>query len=378
MDPARFGSAAPGRLVEAITAQGKDWAFVPDLLPPDWSFPMELWPLLAEAKQELGRLDGAGRHIANAELLLRPLQKLEALRSSSLEGTYSTPKELFLFELDRTAGAGRNAQREVANYAQALRSGLELLDTLPLSLRVIRRMHSVLLDGVRGGHKQPGEFRRSQVQIGADAQFVPPPANHVLPLLDNLEKAMHAEDSRFDPLIDAFLIHYQFETIHPFLDGNGRVGRLLLSLLIFQRCGLSQPWLYLSPFFDEHRDDYIDALFQVSAAGDWTGWIELCLRATLVQSRDALRRLDALIELRDGWQVLVTQLGSARLVRLVNDLFDIPVLTIPYVAKLCGVSYPTAKSDVEKLVAAGILEPVADTYPQEFWAPAIFSTVYDS
>ncbi len=378
MDASLFQESAPGQLVATSSSEGRDWAFIPNDLPPDWEFPAALWPLLAEAKQELARLDGAGRHIANAELLLRPLQKLEALRSSSLEGTYSTPKDLFLFELDRTPGQDRNAQREVANYAQALGVGLSLLQTLPLSLRVIREMHAVLLDGVRGGHKQPGEFRRSQVQIGADARFVPPPANYVMPLLDNLEKAMHVPQALVDPLVDAFLIHYQFETIHPFLDGNGRVGRLLLSLLIYQRCGLSQPWLYLSAFFDEHRSDYIDALFKVSTHGDWGGWVALCLRATVAQSKDALRRLEALIELRDIWQQQVSALGSARLVRLVNDLFDIPVVTIPYVAKLCGVSYPTAKSDVEKLVSAGILEPIAETYPQEFWAPAVFSTVYDA
>lgn len=377
MDPTAFSDRSPGSLIRAVTSLGDDWAFVPDHLPPDWEFPARLWPLLAEAKQELARLDGAGRHIANAELLLRPLQKLEALRSSSLEGTYSTPKELFLFELDRTPGQDRDAQREVANYAQALRDALELLDSLPLCLRVITHMHRTLLEGVRGGHKAPGTFRTTQVQIGANARFVPPPANEIPALLDNLEKTMHADPGPLDPLVVAFLVHYQFETIHPFLDGNGRVGRLILSLLIYQNCGLSQPWLYLSPFFDEHRRDYIDALFQVSTDGDWSAWVELCLHATIAQSRDALARLEALIALRDRWQQQIASLGSARLVRLVNDLFDIPVLTAPHVARLCEVTYPTAKSDIEKLVAAGILEPVPDTYPQEYWAPAIFGAVYD-
>ena len=300
-----------------------------------------------------------------------------ALRSSSLEGTYSTPKELFLFELERTPGQDRNAQREVANYAHALREALGMLDTLPLCLRVITQMHKTLLDGVRGGQKAPGSFRATQVQIGADARFVPPPANEVRRLLDNLEKSMHADLQNFDPLVVAFLVHYQFETIHPFLDGNGRVGRLLLSLLVYQNCRLSQPWLYLSPFFDEYRRDYIDALYRVSTKADWDGWIELCLRATIAQSRDALARMEALIVLRDRWQEQIASLGSARLVRLVNELFDIPVLTAPHVARLTDVTYPTAKADIEKLVGVGILEPVADTYPQEYWAPAVFSAVYD-
>lgn len=377
MDPNAFTDRSPGTLVPTATKQGRDWAFIPTPLPPDWPFPADLWPLLAEAKQELARLDGAGRHITNPELLLRPLQKLEALRSSSLEGTYSTPRELFLFELERTPGQNRDAQREVANYGQALRKAVEMLDTLPLCLRVITKMHHILLEGVRGGHKGPGEFRRNQVQIGADARFVPPPANEVPALLDNLEKAMNTPQATVDPLVDAFLVHYQFETIHPFLDGNGRVGRLLLSLLIYQTCGLSQPWLYLSPFFDEHRRDYIDTLFRVSTHGDWAAWVALCLRATIAQSRDALQRIETLITLRDRWQRQIASMGSARLVKLVNDLFDIPVLTAPHVASLFAISYPTAKADIEKLVKAGILETVPNTYPQEYWAPAIFKAVYE-
>jgi Fic family protein len=256
MDSRRFTENRLGTLVE-IAGPGPGRAFVPEPLPTEWDMPVDLWPLLMQAREALARLDGAGRHLTNPQLLLVPLQQREALRSSSMEGTYATPEELLLYQMDPRDPTSRedevNAWREVFNYGKALQLGVNLLnDGLPISLRLIRDIHRTLLSGVRGQEKRPGEFRDYQVQVGVGARFVPPPAQHLPDCLDAFEKWHHA-DSGTDPVIRACMAHYQFEAIHPFRDGNGRVGRLLLALTITQWMRLGSPWLYLSPFFDRHR-----------------------------------------------------------------------------------------------------------------------------
>jgi Fic family protein len=233
MDKTLFVEGFPGRLWE-ISANGKlDWAYIPAVLPSDWPPSPEIWELLAQAREELARLDGVGRAMPNYNLLLRPLQRREALTSSSLEGTYATPEQLLLFEIDpkepQSPNDPESAWQEVRNYSRALDLGLRLLLERPLTLNLIREIHRTLLMGVRGTNKDPGNFRRTQVHIGSDRRFIPPPPNEVMPCLYALETAIHQEKS-IDPLIFCFMAHYQFETIHPFLDGNGRVGRLLLSL----------------------------------------------------------------------------------------------------------------------------------------------------
>ena len=225
-----------------------------------------------EAREAIARLDGVGRHMPNHNLLLRPLQQREALRSSSMEGTYATPEELLLYQAEprepRSSDDRVNAWREVFNYGQALTAGKEILDEgYPLSLQLIRTLHAELLRGVRGEEKAPGEFRQRQVQVGAGGRFIPPPAHYLPECLEALEQSLAAQTG-IDPLIRAFMVHYQFEAIHPFNDGNGRVGRLLLSLHIYRSMELGSPWLYLSPFFERHKDDYIDSLFRVSAHND--------------------------------------------------------------------------------------------------------------
>lgn len=379
MDRERFSSDAPGRL-ERIAAPVVDWAFVPDPLPPAWEFPAKLWPLLAEAKQELARLDGAGRHVGSVDLLLRPLQKREALRSSSLEGTYATPQQLLLYELSPRAPKGpddpANAWREVWNYQRALVQGQELMGELPVSSRLVRSLHRILLDGVRGRNRTPGEFRKRQVFIGTDRRFVPPPADEMLRCLTAFERAVN-EHSPFDPLVDCFLAHYQFETIHPFLDGNGRVGRLLLSLMIAERCGLGQPWLYLSEYFEQHKNDYIDRMFDVSARGDWENWIRFCLEATISQAKAAMNRMDALIALKQEYQQRLEEAGgSLRLSALLDQLFVVPILSIPDARELLGVTYPTAKRDLERLVMVGVVVEDAAAYPKTYSAPDVLRVAY--
>ena len=381
MDNSLFTEASPGNLWEISSEGYKDWAFVPDALPDRWEMPSELWGLLVQAREALARLDGVGKYMPNYNLLLRPLQRREALRSSSLEGTYATPQQLLLFEIEPREPKSINdpvtAWQEVSNYSQALELALSLLEKRPLSLNLIRDIHRKLLSGVRGSHRDPGNFRRSQVHIGSDRRFIPPPPHEVLPCLHKLEKFIHQEKT-IDPLIACFMVHYQFETIHPFLDGNGRVGRLLLSLMIYEQFKLSQPWLYLSAFFEKYKDEYINLLFQVSTRGNWQDWITFCLRGTLEQSRDALVRFDKLLKLRTQYMERLNQAGgNVRLNRVVDRLFESPAITIAQVTEICATQYNTARSDIDRLVKANILvESDLSPRPKIYFAPDILDIAY--
>jgi Fic family protein len=377
MDRERFTSETTGRLIP-VSVGGADWAFLPAPLPRKWHVSNDLWPLIVSAREELARLDGIGRTLPDPELLLRPLQSREAIRSSSLEGTYASAEELLLFELapaePATATDRANEWREVANYAEALRTGTLLLQSLPLSLRLIREMHSVLLSGVRGRDRAPGEFRRTQVHLGSDRRYIPPPPNELDACLDDFEKFLN-DANDMDPLIRAFLAHYQFEAIHPFIDGNGRVGRALLSLCAYQWCRLSRPWLYVSPFFDRHKDEYIDALFAVSAEGAWDRWLQLCLRATIEVCRDAVIRCDQLQRLRDEYHAKADR-TNGRMHPLIESLFSNPIIRITDAVRRLNVTYPTAKSDIAKLVDLGILSELEGVSPKAFFSRRIFDAAY--
>lgn len=380
MDISKFGDKRTGELVPVIGIEGATHAFLPYPLPVNWEWPQRLWPLLLEARTALAALDGVGKHLPNAQLLLRPLQNREALRSSSLEGTYATPEQQLLFQMDpqypRSEADPVNAQREVFNYGKALRLRFDGHENLPLSLRLIRELHMVLLDGVRGADAQPGEFRRVQVQIGRPPRFVPPPPQHLEQALDNFEKYLH-QDKQFDPLVEAFLAHYQFETIHPFRDGNGRVGRLLLSLTIAEWCSLSNQWLYMSPYFEANKDEYIDRLFSNSSEGSWEGWIEFCLKGVVKQSKDAEKRCELLLKLQQSYKERINTVGASfRLSMLIDDIFISPIVKITTVAKTHNTTYPTAKADIEKLVAANILAPLDVSGQKTYFAPEIFEITY--
>lgn len=382
MDKSLFTADAPGKLLQISLSGNIDWAYIPEPLPNKWEMPEQIWTLLVKAREELARLDGVGRYMPNYDLLLRPLQRREALRSSSLEGTIATPKQLLLFEIEprepQSVDDPVNAWQEVWNYNRALELGLELLETRPISLNLIRRMHEELLSGVRGSQRDPGNFRRMQVHIGSDKRFIPPPPNEIMPCLDNLEKFIHKEKD-IDPLIFSFMVHYQFETIHPFLDGNGRVGRLLLSLMIYQNCELSKPWLYLSAFFDKYKDEYINLLFQVSSKGNWKDWIAFCLRGTIEQSKDAIKRFDMLLKLRNQYMDLLSQSkGNIRLNQIIDHLFESPAITIPQLSEMCNISYPTARADIERLTNVGILmESDIQERPKIYFAPNILKIAFD-
>ncbi len=380
VDAEKFSKNSPGEIVPISTQWGDDHAFIPAPLPPNWTFPEHLWPLLSEAKQQIGILEGLGRTLPNPSILLRPIADREAIRSSRLEGTYASPRELLLFELEpRESKSERdpvNDHREVFNYRRALTHGTE--SELPVSLRLLRELHEILLTGVRGKEKSPGQFRRIQVGIGSDGRFIPPPADKASDCLDDLEKYFRRDGTGIDGLVDCFLCHYQFETIHPFIDGNGRVGRLLLAIMMQQRLGMSKPWLYMSEYFENFKEDYVTNLFNVSAKGDWTKWIEYCLRGTLQQAKDTITRCEKLRSLRERFmQQIMEGGGSVRLNQIVEAIFHSPFIRVADLPGRLGVTYPTAKADVERLVESEILQELPDTYPKTYYAPEVFVVSYD-
>jgi Fic family protein len=380
MDISRFSVAKTGRLVPIKTPTGPDQAFVPDPLPPKWKFPESLWPKLAEAKEALGRLDGVGQTLPHPELLLTPLQRQEAITSSRIEGTYATAQELMLFEMaphnPKSANDEANAWREVSNYSRALSHGTRSLKTLPFCGRLIRDLHKVLMQGVRSQRSTAGEWRDHQVAIGSDRRYVPPPVPEMVDCIHALEKYINETDEAFDPLVRAFLVHYQIEAIHPFSDGNGRIGRVLLSLMIGHWCNHQFPWLYLSAFFEKYKDEYVDNLFRISTDGAWEKWIEFCLNATIQQAKDAISRCVKLRLLKDNMHQKIRASGSARTGTIIEGLFSTPVVRVSRLRKTLNVSYPTAQSDIDRLVTAGILQPLGEIRPKSYYSPEIFTIAY--
>jgi Fic family protein len=380
MDPQDFAQSKSGRLIAVPSGPPNvTVAFVPDPLPPKWHWPIELWSLLLDAKCALSSLDGTGKHLPNPEILLQPLQRREAQLSSKLEGTITDPPQQVLFEADprypTSAEDPNNAYREVFNYRRALRSRLDGKNDLPLSLRLIRELHAVLMDGVRGSDQTPGEFRTIQNQIGWPARFVPPPPTYLNETLDAFEKYMHSDGDNFDPLVRAFLAHYQFETIHPFRDGNGRVGRLLLSFMIAEWCELSSQWLYMSAFFEKRKSEYMALLFNVSAKGDWEPWIRFCLEGVISQSIDTEKRCEKLLALHRDFHSRLKE-GSVRLSNLIDRLFKSPVIGVTQYSREFDVSYPTARSDLKKLVELGIMQDLGRD-PITYYCSAIYQVTFE-
>jgi Fic family protein len=356
-----FTADAPGRLVEQPEGY---WAFVPDPLPPRLTFSGELVHDLSVADQALGQLAGVGRMLPNPHLLIRPFLRHEAVMSSQIEGTVARLEDLLRFEVDPSEEDRVPDVREVANYVAAIDHGMSRLAELPICLRLMREMHDRLLRDVRGEDRRPGEFRQCQNFIGrrgqtaAEARFVPPPVPEMKAALDDLERYIHAP-GELPVLVQLALIHYQFETIHPFMDGNGRVGRLLISLLLCERGCLPAPLLYLSAYLERHRDAYMDHLLRVSQTGAWEEWLRFFLRGMAEQARDAIQRSHRLLDL---WQGYRNRLSSARapalLLKLVDALFELVAITIPRAGQLLKVTPRSAQQNVEKLEKAGIVKEV--------------------
>lgn len=362
MDPNDFSNTAPGRVLR--TPQGY-WAFIPNPLPPaiHWSTP--LISALGDSERNLARLASLVDTLPSPHILVRPFIRREAVLSSRIEGTHASLADLYHYESAQLSFFEDISDvREVHNYVRSLDYGLERSKTLPASLRLIREIHGILMEGVRGEHLTPGEFRRSQNWIGPpgstieSATIVPPPVDEMHQALDALEKFMHAP-SDTPQLVRAGLIHYQFEAIHPFLDGNGRAGRLLVILLLIEWKLISQPLLYLSAFFEAHRQHYYDRLLAVSQRGDWENWLLFFLKGVSSQSLDAITRIERLGQLRNAYRDrLRSERAAVKLLQTLDVLFERPILNIRQLEAALDVPYRTAQRYMEKLEEIGILREV--------------------
>ncbi len=390
MNPDLFRNSSSGRLVRVGQGPYAYWAFVPNPLPPELLLDRPLLQTLSEADRALGELAGLGRTIPNPHLLIRPFIRKEAVLSSRIEGTQADVADLYAYEAGQLALPGMEPRppesdvREVLNYVHALEYGLERLHTLPVSLRLFRELHARLMQGVRGEKMTPGEFRRSQNWIGRpgctldEAEYVPPPPDQLLDVLSDLEAYINREHD-YPPLIRLALIHYQFEAIHPFLDGNGRIGRLLISLLLSHWELLPLPLLYLSAYFHRHRQTYYELLMAVSQRGAWGDWVGFFLSGIAEQARDASDKARKLQDLQIAWRNRLSQARrSVLLLRLVDQLFISPIITITQAQRILDVTYPSAQRNVEKLVQAGILEQVGESsYNKTFLAREILAVLED-
>jgi Fic family protein len=339
-------------------------AFVPAPLPPSLTWTPTLVRALSDADRAIGRLAGEGLRLPNPHLLIRPFLRREAVLSSRIEGTQATLGELLAAEAGASVERSPADLREVANYVVALEYGAERLGSLPLSLRLLRELHARLMEGVRGGQTSPGEFRRIQNWIGpagctlANATYVPPPPNEMMEALGELERFLH--DTSLPPLVQAALLHYQFEAIHPFLDGNGRVGRLLVILFLLERKVLTEPLLYLSAFFEATRREYYARLQDVTEEGAWGPWIEYFLNGVARQAEDVLSRASRIHDLLERWRLAVGGGPSTTPTEVVSLIGENPYWTASGVAKRLGVAYTTAQRAIQRLVDAGALFLLAD------------------
>jgi Fic family protein len=339
-------------------------AFRPHPLPPTIEWTPRLVRSLSHADRLLGRLAAEGRRLPNPHVLIRPFIRREAVYSSRIEGTQATLGELLAAEAGAAVERSPDDLREVGNYVLALEYGLKRLKTLPLSLRLVRELHQKLMTGVRGDHATPGEFRRSQNWIGrpgctlAEASYVPPPPDTLLEHLGKWEEFLH--DESVPPLAHAAMMHYQFEAIHPFLDGNGRVGRLLITLCLCARGVLPEPLLYLSAFFEATRRDYYDGLRQVTESGDWAGWLEYFLNGVARQSEDAVSRAERIDRLLARWRNLFSGSRSKVPAQLIELLGANPFLSPRETEHRLKISYNAVMRGITQLESRGVLARVGD------------------
>jgi Fic family protein len=363
MDPRQFTDRAPGQLVEALDALGnRGHAYVPAEIPPDVDLSSrDLRLALSRADRALARLDGIAGQIERPDLLFRNYLRREAVLSSKIEGTHATLADLVLFEASHVPAAdGDNA--DVANYLDAFDFGRARCEEIPVGRRLLSEMHGILMRGSDERQTTPGVIRDRLVVIGKPpmqtARFVPPPELFVSRLLENLET--YLQDEQEAPLIKIAIAHYQFEAIHPFRDGNGRLGRLLISLWLQKERVLTEPMLYLSAYLEQHQAEYYDRLLRVSTHGAWAEWIEFFLRGVESQSIDATLRTQDLVNLRQAYHSRFTgPRVSQKLHRIIDELFNVPAISTPMARDLLHMTYPAAKALIDRLLEAKILSPAA-------------------
>jgi Fic family protein len=357
MDASRFSDSSTGTVVRTLEGY---LAFVPARLPPRIEWDVSLVRSLSRADASLSELSGLGSQLPNPHLLISPYLRQEAVLSSRIEGTQASLSDLLIDEL-RPERSGQGDVREVRNYVETMEYGLERLRELPLSLRLVRELHGVLLAGVRGERARPGEFRTTQNWIGRPgstvdtADYVPPPPEELQSALDAWESFLNEKDDLPD-LAQCALMHEQFEAIHPFLDGNGRVGRLLITLFLCERGRLSQPLLYLSAYFESNRRAYYDALQAVRTDGDWRSWLLYFFAGVDRVARWAADQARELVSVREHFRALLGR--NAKDLALLDELFKQPYVTVASAAELLEVTDPTASKSIRRMVEAGLLQEV--------------------
>lgn len=360
MDPADFAEDFPGELNQD---QGYP-TYKPEPLPPELEYSPKLINKLAEARGAIGKLAGIGQVVQESRmLLLGPFIRREAVFSSRIEGTYATVSAVYAHEAgeeDAITGTTRHEAAEVLNYVHATEQGLSKIDE-EISIELLKELHGILMSGVRGEDKNPGQFRDDQRAIGSrdprEARFVPP-APHLVPY--EMETLMNYINtgSEHDPLIDIALTHYQFETIHPFADGNGRIGRLLITLMLDKQGLLPDPFLYFSSYFNAHRDEYVQRLFDVNSQGKWEEWIQFFLDGVIDQSKEVFLRSHKLLELRDEYRRRYQDRQYKAMMPILYELFKNPVITIRRATERADVRYQPARNAILALEEDGVVEEV--------------------
>jgi Fic family protein len=364
MDPATFTNPASGDIVQIVEGDLASFAFIPAPLPV--AAPVltpEVAMACSEADAELGRLDGLAAYLPDPEILIGPFLRREAILSSRIEGTRTTFSDLVLFEATEERETSGDT-REVSNYIDALKYGVRRVQEIPFGRQLVYEIHELLMSGSEP-EKLPGRFRNRQVFIAPvglsilDARYVPPPVYAIDPAFENLV-AYHEQPDRLPLLIRLAISHYQFEAIHPFIDGNGRMGRLLIVLMLCQTKRLAAPMLYLSAYFERRRVQYNDLMLGVSQAGRWEPWLQFFLNGVAAQARDAVVRTRQLHALRDTYRKRVTGARrSTSAVTLVDALFGFPVMTTRIARRILNMSDTAALENILKLVDAGILRQVS-------------------
>jgi len=344
--------------------QGTYKSFQPEKINRQWSLEsMEIISLLSQADRQLGRLDMYSEYIPNIDLFISMHIAKEATKSGKIEGTKTNIEEALL-EKDEIQEEKRNDWEEVQNYISALNFAIEQLNKLPFSSRLIKQTHKILLKGVRGKHKLPGEFRRSQNWIGgasiSDALFIPPTFDSVDDYMSDIEKFAHSEEFYFPDLLRIALIHYQFETIHPFLDGNGRVGRLMITLYLADKGILKKPILYLSDFFERNRTLYYDNLMRVREKNDITQWFKFFLVGIIETAKNGIETFDSILKLQKEVEIKVQKLGSRSnsAMVIINHLFHKPVIDAQSANRITKLSLPSVYKIINELEELNILKEI--------------------
>ena len=341
------------------------FVYTPKTLPPKPPLKMDsLYHLLDKANTALGRLDGMSKVLPERSLFLYMYIRKEAVLSSQIEGTQSSLSDFLSFENDRATGVSIDDVTEVSNYVAAMNYGLKRIETLPISLRLLREIHKKLMSRGRGSTRQPGEFRTSQNWIGGtrpgNAKFVPPPPDQLMDCLDPFEKFFHDEKINLPILIKAALVHVQFETIHPFLDGNGRLGRLLITFMLCQEGLLKEPLLYLSLYFKIHKQTYYDLLQKVRKTGDWESWIEFFLKGVIETSNQAIFTAKEILSLfdRDLKKIEEKSKPTVSILTVYTYLKSNPISDTSKIKEACNVSLPTVLRSLATLEKLGVIKEI--------------------